>query len=261
WDPEWTDFTATVVLSVADNDGNCVYFRYVDENNWYRVTICGENNNADWRAPFGVSIQKRVDGVFSEILQDPSIATDPSDSSYYKRVRITVTSEGSNHEVRVAGWNVFNTPPSWDSDYIYPFTDTDHPSGRFGIGTWGQSGQVSVNVENNPVNAGVLFEEVRVTVDGDEVFVEDWEEVPLAAELPEGWEPASEGAAAGSWQVTGHGTFLQIANYGPPTSSSPGLPRADADGPILLAPPAQSGDFLLELGFHPFGSGALGFVF
>jgi hypothetical protein len=48
------------VFSVGDNDGNCVYFRYRDEDNWYRVTVCGENNNLDWRAPFGVTVQKRT---------------------------------------------------------------------------------------------------------------------------------------------------------------------------------------------------------
>ncbi len=63
----------------------------------------------------GVTIQKRVNGVFSEILEDASIATDPSDTAFYKRVRVQVSAQGSDFEVRVAGWNAAATPPAWET--------------------------------------------------------------------------------------------------------------------------------------------------
>jgi hypothetical protein len=262
WNPAWTNFQAQTVFSVGDNDGNCVYFRYRDEDNWYRVTVCGENNNLDWRAPFGVTIQKRVNGVFSEIVEDASIATDPSDTSFYKRVRVVVRAQGSDFEVRVAGWNAAATPPSWEtaSELVLPFSDPDHATGRFGVGTWGQSGGGPATA-SNPVNAGVLIEDVTVDVGGSEVFREDWELVPLAAELPAGWTNPSTGAAAGTWQVTAHGSILQTSNYSTPATGSVAQPRADGEGTIVLAPPLAGGNFLLELGFHPFDDDGIGFVF
>lgn len=262
WDPAWKDFTAHTVFSVGDNDGNCVYFRYRDERNWYRLTVCGENNNLDWRAPFGVTIQKRVNGVFSELVEDASIATDPTDLSFYKRVRVTVSARGQDFEVRVTGWNATVTPPEWDTgrEWIHQFGDADHVEGRLGIGTWGQSGGGPAT-GSNPVNAGVLIEDVVVEVGGRVVFEEDWSGVPLASELPAGWEPAYGGAAAGTWQATAHASILQTANYSTTTSASSTQPRADGEGSILLGTPIPERNQWLEFAFHPFDDDGIGFVY
>ncbi len=263
WNPAWTDFSAEVTFSVGDNDGNCVYFRYQDENNWYRVTVCGENNYLDWRAPYGVTVQKRVNGVFTELLEDATIATDPSDSSMYKRVRVTVIARGTEFEIRVIGWNVRVDPPEWDAgteliQYVY---DSDLTSGRFGVGTWGQSGGATAT-PTNPVGAGALIEDVVITVGGAEVFREDWQSVPLAAELPEGWiDPSVGGAAAGTWQVTAHGTILQTGNYATVTTGTLLQPKADGEGCILLGPAPGTDNYYLEIGFHPFDDDGIGFVF
>ena len=262
WEPGWNDFTAQATFSVGDNDGNCVYFRYQDELNWYRVTICGENNNLGWRAPFGVTVQKRSQGVFSELTNDPTIATDPTDLSFYKRVRITVTATGADFEVRVTGWNTFVEPPDWDiaGEHVLTFNDPDHASGRFGVGTWGQSGGGPATA-TNPVDTGVLIEDVVVTVAGQEVFREDWENAPLAAQLPAGWEnPAADGGT-GSWFVTAHGSILQTSNFGTTTSGTVIQPKADAEGTILLAPSLASSQYALELGCHPFDDDGIGFVY
>jgi hypothetical protein len=262
WNPAWTDFTSTTVFSVGDNDGNCVYFRYRDEDNWYRVTVCGENNNLDWRAPFGVTVQKRTGGVFAELAEDASIATDPSDTSFYKRVRVTVKAEGPNIEVRVAGWNAQATPPAWDegAELVLSLNDTDHPAGRYGVGTWGQSGGGPATA-SNPVNAGALIEAVTVSVGGSEVFREDWLGLPLAADLPAGWERVGSGAPAGTWQVTAHGTILQTSNYSSPSTGTATSLRADGDGTVLLAPALGSAGQRLEFGFHPFDDDGIGFVY
>jgi hypothetical protein len=262
WEPGWRDFTARTVFSVGDNDGNCVYFRYQDERNWYRVTVCGENNNLDWRAPFGVTIQKRTAGVFTELAEDASIATDPSDASFYKRVQVAVTARGADFEVRVSGWNASATPPGWDlaRELVLTFSDTDHANGRFGVGTWGQSGGGPATA-SNPVNAGVLIEDVVVESGGREVFREEWQQVPLAAELPVGWQPATTGASAGTWQVTAHGGILQTANFSTPSTGTVTEPRADGDGSILLAPALTSPNQALSFVFHPFDDDGIGFVY
>lgn len=261
WDSAWRDFTASTVFSVGDNDANCVYFRYQDENNWYRVTVCGENNNLDWRAPFGVTVQKRVNGFFSLLAEDASIATDPADTSFYKRIRVTVSAQGSNFEVRVTGWDTFVLPPEWNvfGEAILSFSDTDLANGRFGVGTWGQSGGGSAT-ELNPVSDGALIEDVVVTVGGQEVLREDWEQAPPAEDLPAGWD-RSEGAPAGTWRRTAHGTILQIDDALTSSTGTAAQPRADGEGPILLAPTAGVANYLLELGFHPFDDDGIGFVY
>jgi len=261
WEPGWNDFSLEAVSSVGDNDANCVYFRYRDELNWYRVTICGENNNVAWRAPFGVTVQKRSGGVFAELAADPSMATDPSDLAFYKRIRIAVTAQGADFEVRVTGWNTLVDPPQWDTSTqsVLCFADTDHATGRIGIGTWGQSGGGPATA-TNPVNAGALLEDVVIRVGDQEVFREDWTGVPLAEELPAGWEPAGD-SPAGAWLVTAHATILQVSNAGTPATGTTVQPRADGEGPILLAPAPGSDNYFLELGFHPFDDDGIGFIY
>jgi hypothetical protein len=263
WQPGWNDFTGSAIFSVGDNDGNCVYFRYQDELNWYRVTVTEESEGSTlWRAKQGVSIQKRVDGVFSEIAHDLTTRTDATDTLYYKRVRVTVSAQGSDFEVRVIGWNVNIDPPDWDPslEAIIPFADSDVPEGRFGVGTWGQSGGNTATA-SNPVAAGVLIEDVVITVGGQEVFREDWEELPLAAELPVGWTNPNTGAAAGTWQVSAHEAIIQTAGYAPLPTGTIFEPKADADAAILLAPAPGVANYFLELGFHPFDDDGIGFVY
>ncbi|MGE3309810.1 MAG: hypothetical protein AB7O66_07565 [Limisphaerales bacterium] len=234
----------------------------LDEHVSREVTVCGENNNLDWRAPFGVTIQKRTAGVFSSLAEDASIATDPTDTSFYKRVRVSVSAQGSDFEVRVTGWDTTVTPPVWDTgrELVLAFSDSDHADGRVGVGTWGQSGG-STATASNPVSTGALVESVIIESAGTEVFRETWEGVPLAGELPAGWDLPQSGAAAGTWQASAHGTILQTANYSTPTTGAPFQPRADGEGSILLAPSVPSANQRLEIGFHPFDDDGIGFVY
>src|SRR5699024_8521920 len=55
--------------------------------------------------------------------------------------------------------------------------------------------------------------------------------------------------------------LVQMASQGGETSAENENLAADADGPILLAPAFESAGYLLELGFHSFNEGSLGFVF
>ena len=251
WQPEWADsFTGSAIFSVGDNDGNCVYFRYQDNLNWYRVTVTQEASTAAPRAKVGVSVQKRVNGVFSELAYLADFYPDPSETVWYKRFRVTVLAQGQDFTITIQGWNAFFEPPVWDETFVnIPFSDPDLTSGRFGVGSWGQGGGNNAT-ETNPVNAGVLIEDVVVEVNGEVVFSEDWEQVPLAAELPAGWEvPFTEGEL-GTWQVTAHGSILQSSNN----------TRA-GEGVVLLAPAPDSANYFLELGFHPFDDDGIGFIY
>jgi hypothetical protein len=268
WDPAWNNFTAQTVFSVGDNDGNCVYFRYKDENNWYRVTILGEaNNDVPARPVYGVSIQRRVNGQFADLGRDATIATDPPDTAGYKRVRITVTANGSSFEVRAIGWDAKASPPNWlaASEVTLKFTDDQLPSGRFGVGDWGQSGG-SATAEN-PVNAGVLIESVVINSGGKEVFREDWSQFPLWQAspllplLPPGWTRPTTGTPAGNWQVTPHGTLMEISNYSTATTGTLVQPKANGESTILLGPETGVPNYFLEIGFHPFDDDGIGFVY
>ncbi|MBI4327961.1 MAG: hypothetical protein HY674_22250 [Chloroflexi bacterium] len=262
WDPAWTNFTAQTIFSVADNDGNCVYFRYRDENNWYRVTILGEfNNDVPSRPVFGVSIQKRVNGQFAELARDASIATDPADTAFYKRVRITVTAQDSSFEVRIIGWDARTVPPDWAaaSEVVLTFTDDQLPSGRFGIGDWGQNGGAAT--PENPVDAGVLIEDVVISVGGNEIFREDWELVPLSDQFPVGWTSPAVGAAGGTWRTSAHGTIMETSNFFTSSTGTTLQPKADGESTVLLAPAPGSANYFLEIGFHPFDDDGIGFVY
>src|SRR5207247_7375203 len=142
------------------NDGNCFYFRYRDEQNWYRVTVCGEGGTVT-RPPLGISVQRRVNGAYAEIpgTEDPGLATDPLDTTGYKRVRVTVNTTNENFEVRVVGWNAFLPAPDFDpaSEHVIAFTDASHSIGRIGFGFWGQGGFGAPTATNGiPIASGAL---------------------------------------------------------------------------------------------------------
>lgn len=266
WNPAWNDFTGSAIFSVSDNDGSCVYFRYQSESNWYRITINGNDPTAAWRAPFGMSVQKRSNGIFTELGQtffipDPSDGANGIDAGY-KRFKVTVAAAGSHFDVKVIGWNVLLDPPAFDpaSEVTLSIDDPDHPTGRFGVGTWGQGGAVAGGGANatNPVDAGVLIEDVVVEVGGAKVFEETWDSVPLAAELPAGWTgPAN----AGTWNRSAHGSIIQLSNFAPATTGTVAAPKADAESANLIGPATSAGEYGLEVGFHPFDSDGIGFVY
>ena len=266
WNPEWINFTGSAIFSVSDNDGSCVYFRYQSESNWYRVTVNGNDPTAPWRAPFGVSVQKRFNGIFTELGQvffipDPSDGANSVDAGY-KRFKVTVAANGSHFDIKVVGWNVGLDPAAFDpaSEVTLSIDDADLANGRFGVGTWGQGGTVGGGGANatNPVDAGVLIEDVAVEVAGVKVFEETWDTIPLAAELPAGW---SDPANAGVWNQSAHGSIIQLSNFAPPTTATAFTPKADADTANLVGPPVAATQYYLEARFHPFDSDGIGFVY
>ncbi|TVR53525.1 MAG: hypothetical protein EA425_03270 [Puniceicoccaceae bacterium] len=264
WEESWSNGTVSTVFSVGDDDGVSLYFRYVDELNWYRVTICGEDG-APSRPRLGVSVEKRVEGEYAQLAFDNFMATDPADLGFFKRVRISVEQDGGSFLVRVTGWDEFITPPDFNPDFetVFFITDDSHPEGRAGIGAWAMGGHTFEEPEWNPVDSGVLFESFEITAGPAVVFTEDWSGLLLANVLPAGWTNAfaDEASLEGVWLTTAHGTVLQASGAGGGTSGTSGNPRADADGPLLVRSLPALASYILELGFHPFDAGAIGFVF
>lgn len=269
WNADWaTNFSASAEISVGDNDGNCIYFRYVNESNWFRATICGEAETA-LRARFGLSVQGCTNGVHFEPpgIFDPGIWTDPVDTLGYKRVRLSVKAVQDMFEVRVIGWNALANPPGFDpfSEHTLTFWDSNLPTGRFGFGLWGQGTGTDTSTNGNPVPWGAFVDNVVVQYpsDGPVVFSENWETVPLATNFPAGWANAytNEPALPADWRMSAHGTIAQMSNEGGPTTGVAHAPKADVDGPILLAPMLADANYLLEIGLHPFDNDGVGFVY
>lgn len=267
WEPGWDDAAVEIVFSAGDNDGNTFFFRYQDELNWYRVAIAGEVSNADTRPLQAISIQKRIDGVYSALVLPEGPFTDPADVQGYKRMRVRFTPRMDGGvpkiDVAVSGWE--QTSGSWQTASFghREFTiDDELGSGRAGFGTWAQGG-FAENTDWNPVNAGTLFESFKVILDGTVVLDEDWSSAPEPDEFPVGWENPFDGhpELGGDWYVSAHGSIAEASNQGQATSGSSSSHAGDADGPTLLAPGAGLAGYLIEFGIHPFDHGANGIVF
>lgn len=262
WSTDWAQATLSTVISVGDNDGVNVYFRYTDELNWYRVTLCGEDG-ATSRPRLGVSVEKRVAGEYRRIAFDNTIALDPADAGFFKRLRVVVHQNGADFEVRVEGWDEFLSPPAFNPALgsVLTFRDESHPAGRAGLGVWAMGAHTFENPAWNPVDSGALFENFRLELGGAEVFGDDWAERALSETLPAGWAPAFGGDLAGQWSATAHGTLAQLSAAGAATTGTLLVPRANADGPSLLGPATGSSTYALDVGLQAYGVGGLGFVF
>ena len=276
WNSSWAStFSLSAEFSVGDNDGNCLYFRYGDRSNWFRVTLCGDDAAAITRPTQGVSVQKRTNGWFSVVplnyISGPlgSVFPDPLDTTGFKRLRVTVNGTNDFFEVRVIGWNALSSTPDWDPNFevVHTFTDNSLPTGRIGIGPWGQGAFGAWNATNgNPIGAGMFADNIIVQVDGTNAFVEDWETATEHTDFPAGWENAYAGyplgTLLGDWHVSAHGTIAGFGfAFGTPQSGTIEFPEADGEGPIMLAPALTNANYLLELGIHPLDDGGMGFVY
>ncbi len=280
WTESWaSNFSASIDFTVGDNDGNCFYFRYVNESNWFRVTLCGENDGGQATRPLlGLSAQRRLDGIYSAVpiipLFGPEFAayTDPLDGggnpAGFKKVRVTVSATNENFEVKVTPWDYNLDPDDFNAvyDLIATFSDTSLPSGRVGFGLWGQGSFGSSNAVNGiPIPTGAFVDNLslRSPADGAVVFSENWNTAPLYNEIPAGWLNPYEGVVGleGNWRVNVDGSLCQMANEGISTTGTLAEPKADADANILLAPVVSSANYLLVLGLHPFDNDGVGFVY
>lgn len=267
WEEEWNDATVETVFSVGDDDGNTFFFRYQDELNWYRVSIAGQVSNATTRPLESISIQSRIDGQYSAVVFPEGPFTDPTDTNGYKRMRVRFTPrmEGGvpKIDIAVSGWEASSNEWQTASFGHREFTINDELGwGRAGFGTWAQAG-FDGGAEWNPVNAGTLFESFQVTLNEEVVFDEDWVSSPEADVLPTGWTNPFAGNAEleGNWYVSAHGSIAETSSQGEPTSGTSGQHAADAHAPVLLAPSVEVSNYVLDLGIHPFDTGANGFVF
>ncbi len=271
WNDDWlTNFVLTAEYSVGDNDGSCIYFRYLNESNYYRVTLDGQATGGSFVNPVqGVSVQMRTNGYWSLITPTsyttPGLFPDEGDINGPKKVRVTIGATNDTFEVRVIRWNTTLLPPDWDTNFeaVLTFADTNLTRGTIGVGDYamGAGATADNSTAANPVNRGWYADNITVTNNGTQVFSEDWETARLSTDFPAGWNNVYAAAVglSGDWRITADGTIGQLSSaFGTPDI---GNPMFDGQGPVLLAPGLTNANYLLELGIIPYDDGGMGFVY
>jgi phosphodiesterase/alkaline phosphatase D-like protein len=114
--PGWTDYTVEVSFNTPDDDGVGVIARYIDQDNYYRLSV-------DRQRSF-VRLVARVDGVFSLLDADEAFAGYASDT--WTELRLTV--DGS----AIRGYV--------DGALVVSATDARLPAGAVGLYSWGSQG-------------------------------------------------------------------------------------------------------------------------
>ena len=147
---------------VGDLNTSCLYFRYQDEENWYRVSLSGNDAGAAW-PQVGLSIQKKVDGVYTMIEEsDDYLIPDPEDD-VLKIIKLKVTAKGNAFTVEAVPFDPIDLE-DFDSDYseIASFKDDGLASGRAGVGFARQGAAATDTVTDYiPVGSGALFRDVN----------------------------------------------------------------------------------------------------
>ena len=251
WKEDWKDGVYEATVVVGDVDTSCLYFRYQDEDNWYRASLSGREGGAAW-PQIGLSIQKKVNGVYGMIEEyDDYIVTDPTDD-YLKIIKLEVIAKGDSFKVRATPYDPIDLD-DFDEDAASEelvFKDSALATGRMGLGFAHQGGGDTATDEV-PVGAGALFTDVTVTSGNKVVFQDTWDGHDSQTLLPKGWSDPFKGKGlAGDWLSSAHGGFFQMKQVYTVSPTSKDIPKADGDGALFVGPTIDEKNFLLELGFQ-----------
>ena len=249
WKDEWADAVYEATFAYGDIDTCCIYFRYQDEDNWYRASLSGRDFDGTWPLA-GLSLQKKIGGKIELIDEyDDSIYPDPLDEGY-KVFKLKVSATGDNFSAKVVPYdpieNIFNDDDS--SDEI-SFTDNSLRYGLAGIG-FGHQGpyEEDTTTENVPVGEGALLMDFTIS-NGEVVFQDSWDFIEPEETLPPGWiDPFKNQSLGGEWLMNAHGGFVQLNNAYSVSPSVKDILTADADSSMLIGPMLES-NYLLKFGF------------
>ena len=253
WKEDWKDGTYEATVVVGDLNTSCLYFRYQDVENWYRVSLSGNEAGGAW-PQIGLSIQKRVNGVYTMIEEsDDWMVPDPEDDTL-KIIKLKVTAKGNAFTVQAIPFDPFDLK-DFDTDgasELLSFNDDDLASGRAGVG-FARQGTADTVTDDIPVGSGALIKDMTVTVGNKVVFEDSWDGHDSQTLLPKGWtDPAKGGAMAGGWVSSAHGGFFQMKDVYTASPTNKSILKADGDGALFIGPAIESKTFLLEFGFQSF---------
>jgi hypothetical protein len=250
WKEEWKDGVYEATFVVGDIDTSCLYFRYQDEDNWYRASLSARDEGGAWPMA-GLSIQKKVNGAY-ELLEeyDDWMLPDPEDDTL-KIIKLKVSAKGDSFTVQAIPFDPLDLDDFYEdgASEELVFKDAALATGRAGIGFAHQGGGDTATVDV-PVGAGALLKDMTVTVGNKVVFQDSWEGHDSQTLLPKGWtDPAKGGGLAGGWVSSAHGGFVQMKHVYTASPTSKNILKADAEGALLIGPTIEDKNFLLEFGF------------
>jgi hypothetical protein len=139
----FSDYEMKVRIGATDNDGLGVLVRAQDDNNFYRINFTNEAIGAGTtRAPRGLSVQKVLNGTWSELFRDnqdtplfvftPGTAGANPDTASFPMFDLSVIAVSNTLDIQVTDHlgNVFDYPL---------IVDNNNPllTGTVGLATWG----------------------------------------------------------------------------------------------------------------------------
>lgn len=152
-DANWTDYTWETVIEARDNDGIGLLFRYQDEKNFYRLTFQSEAQTTAGAPPAGISLQRVVDGAYSELFRDidPTksgdndidstagfIYSDVQSAIGYQIWRPRIVATGGTFRIEIDA--ILTDGTEYPNYYLATVTDpTPLTRGKVGIHTWGHN--------------------------------------------------------------------------------------------------------------------------
>ena len=250
WKEDWKDGVYEATFVVGDIDTSCLYFRYQDEDNWYRAAISARDGGGAWPQA-GLSMQKKVNGTYEMIEEsDDWMMPDPEDDTL-KIIKLKVIAKGNSFTVQAIPFDPIDLDDFAEdgASEKLVFKDDALATGRAGIGFAHQGGGDTVT-DDVPVGAGALLKDMTVTVGNKVVFKDSWDDHDSQTLLPKGWfDPAKGGGLAGGWVSNAHGGFIQMKNVFTASPTSKDLLKADAEGALFIGPAIEDKNFLLEFGF------------
>ena len=250
WKEEWKDGVYEATFVVGDIDTSCLYFRYQDEDNWYRASLSARDGGGAWPMA-GLSIQKKVNGAYELVEEyDDWMLPDPEDDTL-KIIKLKVSAKGDSFTVQAIPFDPLDLDDFYEdgASEELVFKDAALATGRAGIGFAHQGGGDTAT-DDVPVGAGALLKDMTVTVGNKVVFQDSWEGHDSQTQLPKGWtDPAKGGGLAGDWVSSAHGGFVQMKHVYTASPTSKNILKADAEGALLIGPAIEDKNFLLEFGF------------
>lgn len=143
-----------------DDDGIGVLFRYLDEDNFYRLMFLSQSGNTNGGPPQGVSVQKRLAGTYEEVFYAaPGFIYTPGE-----RWHVQVMCAGADFTINITQLDG-DVDGDTQTQYSYNFTDANSPhlSGKIGVTAWGAKGQAN---EVNGLLGGVGLDWTQHFVEG-----------------------------------------------------------------------------------------------
>lgn len=133
-DLNWSNYVVTARIIPADDDGHGILLRYLNETNFYRVALAQAAANPTGRPPAGLSVQKVVNGVWSEAYREATIKYDPTPNAPYDLI---AAMKGDRLSIRV----IPNPDGISQPLYYGPFdiTGARVEKGKIGLFSWGMS--------------------------------------------------------------------------------------------------------------------------